>query len=97
MACDFFSVDTIALRRLHLAFFIHHSTRRVFLAGIMTSPTWEWVTQCARNVSEDLRKRRPLGQVPPARPGREVRPEFRRRVPGRGSKRRADSRACAQR
>jgi len=56
VACDFFSVDTVSLRRLYVLFFIHHGTRRVFLAGITTHPTWEWVTQCARNVSADLRE-----------------------------------------
>ncbi|MGH7747663.1 MAG: integrase core domain-containing protein [Acidimicrobiales bacterium] len=55
MACDFFSVDTISLRRLYVLFFIHHGSRRVFLAGITTNPTRAWVTQCARNVTEDLR------------------------------------------
>jgi transposase InsO family protein len=55
VACDFFSVDTVSLRRLYVLFFIHHGTRRVFLAGITTNPTREWVTQCARNVTEDLR------------------------------------------
>jgi putative transposase len=55
VACDFFSVDTVSLRRLYPLFFIHHGTRRVFLAGITTNPTWDWVTQCARNVTGDLR------------------------------------------
>jgi transposase InsO family protein len=27
----------------------------VFSAGITTNPTWAWVTQCARNVTADLR------------------------------------------
>ena len=54
-ACDFFSVDTVSLRRLYVLFFIHHRTRRVFFAGITTNPNREWVTQCARNVTEDLR------------------------------------------
>lgn len=56
VACDFFSVDTVALRRLYVLFFVHHGTRRVFMAGITTNPTWEWVTQCARNVTADLRE-----------------------------------------
>ena len=43
-----------SLRRLYVLFFIHHDTRRVFLAGITTNPTWAWVTQCARNVTADL-------------------------------------------
>ena len=55
VACDFFSVDTVSLRRLYVLFFIHHGTQRVFVGGITTNPTRDWVTQCARNVSEDLR------------------------------------------
>ena len=55
MACDFFSVDTVSLRRLYVLLFIHHRTRRVFLAGMTTNPTRDWVTQCARKVTEDLR------------------------------------------
>jgi putative transposase len=47
VACDFFSVDTISLRRLYLLFFIHHGTSRIFLAGITTNPTRDWVTQFA--------------------------------------------------
>jgi hypothetical protein len=55
VACDFFSVATVSLRRLYVLFFIHHKSRRAFLAGITTNPTWAWVTQCARNVTADLR------------------------------------------
>jgi putative transposase len=36
-------------------FFIHHRTPRVFLAAITTNPTRDWVTQCARNVTQDAR------------------------------------------
>jgi putative transposase len=54
VACDFFSVDTISLRRLYVLFFIHHGSRRVFLSGITTNPNRDWVTQCARNVTADL-------------------------------------------
>jgi putative transposase len=55
VACDFFSVDTISLRRLYVLFFIHHGSRRVFLAGITANPNWAWVTQSARNVTAELR------------------------------------------
>ena len=54
VACDFFHVDTVSLRRLYVLFFIHHGTRQVFLAGITQNPTWDWVTQCARNVTAEL-------------------------------------------
>jgi putative transposase len=45
VVCDFFSVDTVSLRRLYLLFFIHHRTRGVFLGGITTNPSWGWVTR----------------------------------------------------
>jgi hypothetical protein len=36
-------------------FFIHHGSRHVFLAGITTNPTREWVAQVVRNVTAELR------------------------------------------
>ena len=49
------SARTAAACRLYGLFFIHHRTRRVFLAGITTEPARDRVTQCARNATEDLR------------------------------------------
>ena len=51
MACDFFTVDTVLLRRLYVFFFIELSTRRVYLAGCTDHPNGDWVTQQARNLS----------------------------------------------
>jgi putative transposase len=60
LACDFFTVDTVLLRRLDVFFFIEISTRRILFAGCTAHPDEAWVMQQARNLSwhlGDLRQR----------------------------------------
>jgi putative transposase len=51
VACDFFTVESLFLRRYYVFFFIEHATRRVWFAGCTTNPDGDWVTQQARNLS----------------------------------------------
>jgi putative transposase len=54
VACDFFTVESVLLRRYYVLFFIAHASRRVWLAGCSTNPTGPWVTQQARNLGLDF-------------------------------------------
>ncbi len=74
VACDFFTVDTIALRHLYVLFFVELRTRRVHLAGITENPTRAWVAQQARNLMVDMveaSELRPGAVIDGAGPGRE--------------------------
>jgi transposase InsO family protein len=57
LACDFFSVDTVLLKRVCVLFFIELDTRRVHVAGVTAHPTGAWVAQQARNLSMGLENR----------------------------------------
>ena len=54
IACDFFAVDTVTLKRLYVLIFIEHGTRRLHLAGTTANPAGTWVTQQARNLVMEL-------------------------------------------
>jgi putative transposase len=61
LACDFFTVETVWLRRLYVLFFVLIGTRRVEYVACTSKPDTAWMTQQARNLLMDLddRRRRP--------------------------------------
>ena len=56
LAVDFFTVETIALQRLYVLFFIELGRWRVHLAGCTANPTGPWVTQQARQFAWTLQR-----------------------------------------
>ena len=57
LACDFFTVETVALTRMYVLFFIELERRLVWLGGVTARPTGEWVIQHARNLAMELGER----------------------------------------
>jgi putative transposase len=57
VACDFFTVETVWLKRIYVLVFIELATRRVHLAGCTSNPDRAWMAQQARNFTFDLEER----------------------------------------
>lgn len=54
LACDFFTVDTIRLRRLSVLVFLSVGSRRIEYVACTSKPNTAWMLQQARNLLMDL-------------------------------------------
>jgi putative transposase len=56
LACDFLTVETAFLRRIHVLFFTSLATRRIEYVACTSNPDGGWTAQQARNPDHGIRR-----------------------------------------
>ncbi len=92
LACDFFTVETLALQRIYVLFFLSLATRRLEFIACTPNPNGAWVTQQARNVVMQLAEQEQPFQLLIHDREAKFQPRLRRGLPLRGD--RGDPDAC---
>ena len=58
LACDYFTVDTVFLKRLYVLFFLELASRRIVFTACSEQPGGGWAVQQARNLAWGSRRRK---------------------------------------
>ena len=60
LATDFFTVDSVLLRRYYVLFMVETKSRVVHLLGVTANPDGSWATQVARNFVDNMEEHQPF-------------------------------------
>jgi hypothetical protein len=80
LACDFFTVDTVWLRRLYVLVFISIGSRRIEYGACTANPDGAWMLQQGAQPASGPGRPRPVAELSYSRLGHEVFARLRRHL-----------------